>query len=335
MKNLYALDSNSSLIYIDDVNKEDKEIFKCCNCGGELIARKGEINANHFAHKNQLFCSYESYLHKLGKLKFFEEYSNCLKSNQPFNLQYKIRRTCVSCKDLNEIINLECELENQFQVYDLTRRFDKIYLEKSHNGFIADILLESTIDKEVIFIEIAVTHKCETNKLESGIRIVEINLTTEKDIEFIKNKSLKFNQKQLSFHNFKVPHNSKEYFKSQDCKMPFEVFSVLKNGKAIKRDTKMYGIIEDLKHEDFLYYRVLQSFNEDDYFINAGDYTSLIQLASYKGVQVKNCYACRFSTRNTRYDREYSLFCKKWKSEIPNSNHASECPHFWRIEKPN
>ena len=106
-------------------NKELKKKYTCCNCGGELIARKGKIKAHHFSHKSEGNCSYESYLHKVSKIKFYEIYTQCLENKKPFYIEYKTKLTCVSCKDI-ENINIECELKDKIGRFDLTKYFDKI-----------------------------------------------------------------------------------------------------------------------------------------------------------------------------------------------------------------
>lgn len=65
--------------------------------------------------------------------------------------------------------------------------FKSIYLDdKKYKGFLADIL---TFDNNNIptFWEIAVTHKCEEKKIESGIRIIEIEVQSKEDLERIAN----------------------------------------------------------------------------------------------------------------------------------------------------
>jgi len=46
---------------------------------------------------------------------------------------------------------------------DITKLFKKIDLEKRDSSFIPDLLLKS--EKEKIYVEIAVTHKCSDEKL--------------------------------------------------------------------------------------------------------------------------------------------------------------------------
>lgn len=316
MKNRYALDQLNNLVHIDQVDKNLKEQFFCCSCGEELIPKKGRIKIHHFAHKHQLQCNNETYLHKLGKLKFLKEYRTSIELNQPFYLEYETSKICTSCSNLE----VNCNFEG-FNMFDLTKRFDKISLEKAYKGFVADILLESSQYQDKILVEIAVTHKCETDKINSGLRILEIELQEERDLDFLNNRILSRKQQNLGFYNFKKFIVKKAFREKESCDMPFTIFSVLKNGKAVKRDTNMYSITNDLKTRRFLHYKVLH--RDRSYF-------NLVKEASDAGIKISNCYACKFSTENNRYNRRYPLFCKFHKSEIPNSNIAETCGKFWR-----
>lgn len=332
MKNLYALNTSNKLVHINEVDKTQKEKFRCCNCGNELIARKGKIKSHHFSHKQQLDCNYESYLHKLGKLKFHKEYSEALEQGKPFLFQYTTIKTCNSC--LNSYnLNLKCKLDSSYDYYDLTTRFDRIAFEKKYNGFIADILLESSKTEDKILIEIAVTHKCEQGKINSGLRIIEINVTEENDLNFLAKKRIKLNLEHVERYNFKINHLIEPFHKKENCEIPHKVFIVFKNGKAIYlKNTKISKIINGIRNNNYLYYNLIRYEDEFDY---EGDtFIDETRNASNRGINVRNCWACRFAAVNERYDQEYPLWCKRLKTEIPNSNNGVDCNKFWRIEKP-
>ncbi|WP_299157037.1 competence protein CoiA family protein [uncultured Christiangramia sp.] len=329
MKNLYALNQENQLIHIQNVDKKFKEKYTCCNCNGELIPRKGKIKAHHFSHKVENNCSYESYLHKVSKIKFFEEYSDCLKNKKPFFIEYKVNQTCISCKNI-ERINLSCELGFRKQKLDLTKWFDKIKIEKNHNGFIADIFLKSSKTGEIIFIEFAVTHQCEKEKIESGIRIIEIDLINENDLNFIEKRFIPANKENIKFFNFKTKEEKKTYYDPKICNRNFEVFSVSINNQSIKRNTPMKKIFQDLQNFDFKHYQILP-FQEEEY--GGEKFINLVKELAFKDPKYKNCYSCRFITKNNSYFAEYNLFCKRLRCEISNSNFGGNCEKYWRIEK--
>lgn len=328
MKNLYALDKNNRLIHIKSVNKELKEKYSCCNCNGDLIARMGKVKAHHFSHKSDGNCSYESYLHKVAKIKFYEKYSKCLKSNEPFYLEYKTELTCVSCKDI-ENINIQCKLKDKIERFDLIKYFDKITVEKGVNGFIADVLLESSSRSDEILIEFAVTHKCEKDKIENGLRIIEIQLKDENDLKFIDFKYIRLSNKQIELFNFKINHKIGEHINPKKCNTKFEFFSILKDNRALKIEKTMSKISLEIETKKHKYYKVLEK-KENEY--TALDFIRLIQDYAFKDKSFKNCYSCRFSTPNNNYYAEYSLFCKRIRCELPNSNVGSDCDKYWILD---
>jgi hypothetical protein len=330
MKNLFAFNNSNKLINISEVDKLQKEKYYCCNCNNELIARKGKIKAHHFSHKKQLDCNYETYLHKLGKLKFYQEYTNSLNLKKPFLLQYKTERTCNSCSKI-DALNLTCKISEKLEYFDLTKRFDKISLEKKHNGFIADILLESSQNDDKIFIEIAVTHKCEKEKIENGIRIIEINLSEDNDLYFLSSKKLQLDEKNVDFYNFKTNREIKPFRKNDFCKKPHKAYVVYNSKKSVfLKDVVISKIIDGINNRDYLYYKIIEP--EDEYDYQGDTFISLTREASDLGIDIRNCFACRFSAINNRYDQVYPLWCKKHRAEIPNSNDGVYCENFWRVE---
>ena len=54
IKYKYAKDHNQKIVEISTINKHDRNNsqYYCISCGKELIARLGEKNQHHFAHKS-------------------------------------------------------------------------------------------------------------------------------------------------------------------------------------------------------------------------------------------------------------------------------------------
>lgn len=273
MKNLFALNKRNELFHINDVEKELKEKFNCCNCGNELIPRKGKFKAHHFSHKVETNCSYESYLHKLSKLKFYNQYSKCLSENQPFYIDYTIKKTCTSCIEIPNI-KLSCNLKDEVKKFDLTKVFDIIHIEKFHQGFISDILLQSSKNEDVLFIEFAVTHDCEKEKKISGIRIIEIKLKDESDLNFINEKHISIYQQNHFFYNFKINHISDDLILPQKCNQKFEVFVIHNSNKTIIKESEINKIISELSLHTFKYYEILGSKEQEKY--SGDDFANLV-----------------------------------------------------------
>ena len=326
MKNLYALTEENELIHIQEVDKKLKKNYTCCNCNGKLIPRKGKVKTHHFSHKAEADCKFETYLHKVSKLKFFEEYSKCLENKEPFYLNYEVLKNCNSCEKIPKI-NLSCNVGIGVQKFDLTKSFDIIKIEKIHNGFFADIFLKSSKFNQVIFIEFAVTHKCEKEKLNSGIRIIEIELKDQLDLNFITNREIPLNNEKFNFFNFKLQRKKKSYRDPQFCSNSFELFSVSTENNCVKEDICMSEIIQDLKKNKFKFFKILGHQEESD----AEKISTLIKDYATTDPKFKNCFSCQFVNQNDGYGGYYNLFCKRLKVKIPNSNHGSDCSKYLRF----
>lgn len=331
MKNTFAFNDSNDLVNIDKVDKKLNLKYSCCNCGSELIPKKGKIKQHHFSHKQDSNCSYESYLHKVAKLKFLKAYNNALKHGNPFFIEYKLEKQCSSCFEL-ESLETNCQ-SKQVSKFDLTKRFNKISIEKKHKNFIADILLESTDYSDKIFIEIAVTHECEKEKIESGLRIVEVSINSENDLKLFDSGNLNLRNENFRFYNFKTKIEKKQYRNPYSCNKLFKVYLVLKSGKAIILDKiNISKVITGIKNQNYVYYKIIK--REDEFSYQGDTFIELTREASHKGVNVHNCFACKFSAINTRHEQVYPLWCKRHKAEVPNSNDGIGCTKFWRLEKP-
>lgn len=149
---LIALDENKNLIHITDAVRGLACNCTCFECGEIVLARKGEIKEHHFAHaSNKDSCAIqpESVLHKYAKQVIIESMGVLLP----------------------EVPNLDIEAT--------WWTFDKI-IPEFHLGLIRPDLA-CYIDEEPIFIEIAVTHFIDEDKLKiiksMNVKTVEIDLS--------------------------------------------------------------------------------------------------------------------------------------------------------------
>lgn len=99
----YAL-SNDCLYHISEVKPENKRTCECLSCETELIPRKGKNSDDyhHFYYKSKVTCSGETYLHKLGKKCFIEEYEYCIDNGKDFLLEYEATHVCSRSKRCKE-----------------------------------------------------------------------------------------------------------------------------------------------------------------------------------------------------------------------------------------
>lgn len=177
-----ATDTDGHIIHIDKVTKDNRaEHYYCVGCGGEMSAVLGDKREHHFRHK-EAHCSWESYLHKLGKMRLKQRFE----TQKEFVIKYYVEHYCDKSKD--------CKLESIYKdkkcncreliTLDLKKLFDTCEEEVTYKGYRADLMLSSKEhpEHEPIFLEISVTHDCEPEKVALGIQIIELKIADEKDV---------------------------------------------------------------------------------------------------------------------------------------------------------
>lgn len=189
----YAL-CNGQIMCIDDVTKEIRQssTFTCIGCGHEMSAALGDVREHYFRHKNSESCSHETYLHNLAKKRIKELFD----SQDSFLIHYKAKNSC----DLYGTCKLH-RCENSFwQKIDLKVFFDTCELEKVCGNFRPDVLLtHSKFPNRKLFIEIHVKNPCSQEKIDSGIKIIEIDVFNEDTIIYPFHEQFK----NVHFYNFK------------------------------------------------------------------------------------------------------------------------------------
>lgn len=190
IKYKHAYDENGILVCIDSLSKEDRKSHKytCVGCGNSLIPRAigSKYKRAHFYHKGEVVCSGETYLHKLTK----KIIKNKFETELSFYIEYNVSKECnnAECK----YRNVQCRKDCSPYKINLKEYYDTCTEESTINGFIADLLLTNSKNPKIapILIEVCVSHPCEENKKESGLRIIEIKIKDEKDIFCLKREDV-------------------------------------------------------------------------------------------------------------------------------------------------
>jgi hypothetical protein len=227
-----------------------------------------------------------------------------------------------------ENIEIECKLSDEINSFDLTTYFDEISIEKKVGSYIGDIVLSSSQKNDKLLIEFFVTHKCTVEKLSSGLRIIEIHLTDDKDLDFLDSKSISVKTTHASCFNFQSNLKSGNLINPKKCIEKFELFSVLHNNKARKTEKTMSSIMFNIESNRYKYFKILERTPQG---YSGEDFIRLVQDYAQKDRSFKNCYSCRFVTKNNSRHAYYDLFCKRMRWEMPNSNTGSDCPKYWKI----
>ena len=309
---------------IEKVNNVKKEIYTCISCEKELIPKIGKINQHHFAHKEILTCNPETYLHKLGKILFYQEYKDCLIENKPFIIELYHDRICNKCEpDFNKV----CKLEKILQKHDLTLHFDKIALEKKEAGFIPDVTLSSKNGEEKIFIEIVVTHFSTEQKLLSNNRIIEFEVQDETDLDTIRQHHISVDHYNVTFENFKAKELRGSIY-AGNCDKTFDFFVVLSDGqgKLFQKSLSQIRLYLNQERAKILYHAL--AVNDNDQHIK---YKYFVAKAQIENVKIKNCIICKscatdkFGIQTIGSNKEYKpIFCWHLRDKH-NSNSAAKC----------
>lgn len=265
---------NEQLVRIDDVTPESRKssIFTCLGCGGEMEACLGEVREHYFRHKNKENCSWESYLHKLSKLIIKARFEQQEKFLIYFN-------AVNSCSLLDDCPFHRCHKEFVSEL-NLKDYYDTCELEGTYRGYRADILLtHSEHPNRVLFLEIAVTHKCEEEKIASGIKIIEIDVINQQSA-FMK---LDENNEQVHFYNFKF---KREIIPSTE----YERFTVIQQKEDEKKTRLTLEKCYDYKQhlQDALFELTIIKKNTAISTLFLG-YAFCVT----KQMRVKNCRFCR------------------------------------------
>jgi len=309
----YSLDNDGTLIDINTLTVNDRRDYDCIGCGGKLRPVLGNKRRKHFRHKVSQECSFETYLHRMGKLLFEREYKKCLENKKPFILEYIVPVFCDYCK------YGPCEVDEEKCKYDLTKSFTTIEVEKKDENLTPDLLLKTKSGNK-IYIEIAVTHKSTSVKINSDCKIIEFYIKSEDDLKIFFSKIISEQEEKIKFFNFKPKGIVKKLQKK--CHKKNHYFIVYLSGKCILVSKNIYEppVLED---DNKIY---VNKIDFNDSFLFAEE----IKKAYSKGVDVKNCFLCRYHASGapgiSSYEdkKRYPIFCKFHRVHTA-SNYAAEC----------
>lgn len=295
-----ATGKDGQIIHIDEVTKENRaEHYYCVGCCGEMSAVLGDKREHHFRHNGE-HCSWESYLHKLGKMLLKQRFD----TQKEFVIKYYVEHHCNKSND--------CKLERIYQGkkcnyrelhgIDLKKYFDTCEEEVTYNGYRADLMLSSKEYPELapIFLEISVTHDCEAEKLASGIQIIELKIANEKDVlrPLVEEDSLFgcTNPEQPYDFNALPPIRFFNFKRTFETAHPLTRFRIVKDDKGILRgyctqENLTCRNVERDHCEDSIYEVAIPS----DVLVNnhkPNFYEFGMMKAISSGINVKHCGIC-------------------------------------------
>ena len=299
--------------------------FHCLACRERMVARLGAEVSHHFAHKPNSICSGETYLHKLAKQVFEEEYTQCLARRQPFTIEPMQRKVCNHYPGHSEST---CRTKLRPQPHDLVPRFSVVKIETEKNDFVPDITLESANGRHHVFLEIAVTHACSPSKLASKNRIIEIHVSNEDDLQPIRDHLLSAQHPKITFHNFKqdIPADMCSWFSY--CRLRKKVFMLFKDGRSGVRylDKDKDLTKEDLERITWYQESLVDTSEEPGDLSEAqADTDSTSREYVYDALQdghvIRNCRFC------DNFDYWGTSDCRKFNERV-ESTRAVDCAFF-------
>lgn len=332
MKNIsqnYSYANNSSGKLINILSAHHGEKYFCPVCGEPMIPHMGEVRRWHFVHKNTGSCSYESYIHKLAKIRIRQIFL----SSEHFLLSYKAKAICsFNCPFIN---SPKCESEKPVE-FDLRKYYDECEIEVPYYQYKADLLLKSSIhpNRPPVIIEIMVTHKCTEDKIRDGVRIIEIPVSSEEDIDNIadnrKLMAVRYNklngilheERSITLYNFNKVESFDPIGHFDDFWDCFDrkntiVFYLNKNGYFKSFDCSCYEVSKKIPQ------------NVHYYITNiATPFKEIFQFFSKCGVRIRNCFLCKFSKNSTYDGRLCALYKKYGLPRKPSPYKAVSCSHY-------
>ena len=325
IKYQYAYDENNTLVSIYDYTKETSKqhTFKCIVCGSDLCPRAigSEHRRAHFYHKESVLCNEETYLHKLSKLYI----KNYFDKSDRFYVSYKVSKTC---NDHNcNLRNYNCYKENEIYTIDLKEFYDTCTVETTIEGFVADLLLTNSQKPSIkpVLLEICVTHPCDNIKKKSGLKIIEIHIKTEKDINGLfsngvlsENLYKKFGNI-IEFISFK--RNIEEKLISPITRFVFHpTLSPLPFKNEIRCDIANHRIYEKTVVELNV---VSMEHHPND------DHSSAVYNWLVNRINLKRCKICKFYYATMYDDHAYCRLSAKYrKPKYPDMEYAEKCSSF-------
>ncbi|MCQ2740389.1 MAG: hypothetical protein MJ237_09245 [bacterium] len=327
----YAYNQDKKLIDIYSLTKEERDIsiFVCLGCGKPMQAVLGK-QRQYFRHihiEDDATCNGETYLHLLAKYKIKELFD----TRDNFEIGFCQTKRCTqydNCPFQNED---SCQQKECYVVYDLKILYDTCELEKCIDGKCADILISSSKlpKRKPVLIEIFVSHVCDAEKLSTGLKIIEIPIRNERDVEHLLenlqhaeitdiNKKRK-NRSQVVLFNFKDICNGAERDFARDLKR----FYVTKDGEIHYENNTANCLFWNKRiHPEAIAEYVCDIFSHMaiDCFINIFLYLNGIPCK-------KSCKDCRYFN-NDKHFRCCNLHKKYSTPEHPQMGDANQCKYF-------
>ena len=321
VKYRYALNKNNELIEIHDAHRAGGEYY-CPQCGDQMVCRCGTKNAWHFAHVKAK-CNYDNYLHTIAEQRILEWFNN----TNDISLVLQANEICErhnACVFYRKEI---CQKVINTKAFNLKQYYSSCEKEKHYekNGqkYIADLLCYPVNEKnEPLFIEICVSHPCEKEKLDSGIRIIEFVIKSEEDIDKVMNQKIQKSNR-VRLYNFQPKEKYSSANEFESLLQKFIIFSSKKGYVQTIHCSQLLnrrGEIEiAIPHIDCV----------PDFIGDGGLFSIGFAVASQHDRTLKHCCLCKYHVYDMLDGFGVCKLYKKYGTNRDSSdNDAQRCQYF-------
>lgn len=318
VKYRYALNENDKLIEIHAAH-EMGGVYHCPECGEPMILKCGAKKAWHFAHE-KVECDYNHYLHTIAEQRI-QEWFNAAKEI-PMVLQ--TNEVCSAMEQCRLYEKGLCNRTINSEVFNVKKFYCDCECEKQYvkNGrrFIADLICYPfNKEQEPLFIEICVTHSCEQEKLDSGIRIIEFVITSEEDIDMILNNKIEASDK-IRLYNF---HPKERLAKPNNFYNLLHKFIVYPSKKCDEMTINCAGLF---KRHGEIEITTMQCGDYLDFADYGGFFSVALVVALLYDKSLKHCCICEHYLCDSG---NYDGICRITNtSRYSNGDEAQKCQYY-------
>lgn len=313
----YARGDSGRLCDITDLSEQTRRAdapYRCIGCGGELIVNLPRSKSKHFSHKSSHHCALETYLHSLAKHCFAQTYREALSSGAPFILEVTRPAECNRHEqDLGQICKITIA-----DPFDLTRVYQQVDLEVDTHGLRPDILLTSRTAPP-LFVEIAVTHRCSADKIASGHRILELQISSENDLSAVRDRCIRDSAPNVKTYNFQRKLRTGHVCQDK-CRKQATFFVTYRSGKGRLLEGSLDEIAEQAKRAVICEPAIEPSGSDKS---STATFLTNVRHHYFRGVSLRNCVLCR----HHRIPDEGPLWCSNKRVQV-RTNDAADCAAF-------
>jgi len=327
MKTRFCTNGLGELIDVKDLSVEDRNgrgPYICPGCGNGMVPVLGKIRVHHFRHTSEvdLDCSYETYLHRAGKMAVVAGFTAACREGRPYRLT---RNRRVRCMAAAQFFPDGCCKPEAPEVFDLTQWLDTAADEVGVEGFIADVLLTKGGQAARLLIEIEVTHPCDPAKLASGLPILETKVSSEKDIERLK-KGITIDSDRGRGFNLS-PLTERKVDRCTQCPVEQTVFVVFRSGKVLLTTQSCRALKQVLAKPSIVHWENVTGEFPSYRFIER--YDAILRRAHYdNGIPTRTCLQCRYGAISNSGKTPMVCFKQRGRIAPTGVNKATDCLEY-------